>query len=169
MTVVLRPAGADDLIAVGALHQRSRAAAYAPFLSREALAEPAPAALGHYWRERWGHERADHVLTVAERDGQLIGFSYVGPDDQGDPSTGLLHAVHLEPAEQGHGLGRMLMADALAGMRSRGWQAAALWVLRLNRPARRFYERGGWRPTGDTQPDLVGATPVVLLRYRRGL
>lgn len=169
MTVTLRPGRADDLIAVGALHQRSRVAAYAPFLTSEALATPTPAALGQYWRERWSYERADHVLTVAERDGQLVGFSYLGPDDQGDPATGLLHAVHLEPAERGRGLGRMLMANALAEMRSRGWRVAALWVLRQNGPARRFYEHGGWRPTGVAQEELIGSTPAVLLRYRREL
>lgn len=169
MTVTLRPGTVDDLIAVGALHQRSRVAAYAPLLTTEQLTEPTPAALGQYWRERWSHERADHVLTVAERDGHLVGFSYLGPDDQGDPVTGLLHAVYLEPAERGRGLGRMLMADALAEMRSRGWRVAALWVLRQNGPARRFYERGGWRPTGVTQEELIGSTPAVLLRYRREL
>ncbi|WP_018254146.1 GNAT family N-acetyltransferase [Salinispora mooreana] len=169
MTVTLRPGRADDLLAVGALHQRSRAAAYAPFLTTETLAEPTPAALGQYWHERWSHERADHLLTVAERDSQLVGFSYLGPDDQRDPATGLLHAVHLEPAERGRGLGRMLMAAALAEMRARGWRVAALWVLRQNGPARRFYEQGGWRPTGVTEEELVGSTPAVLLRYRREL
>lgn len=169
MTVTLRRGRSDDLIEVGALHQRSRVAAYAPFLTTETLTEPTPAALGQYWQERWSHECADHVLTVAERDGQLVGFSYLGPDDQGDPTTGLLHAVHLEPAERGRGLGRMLMADALGEMRSREWRAAALWVLQQNGPARRFYEQGGWRPTGATQQVLIGSTPAVLLRYRREL
>ncbi|GAB3850723.1 hypothetical protein GCM10029963_37370 [Micromonospora andamanensis] len=118
MTVTLRVATADDLLAVGRLHQRSRVAAYSSFLPPEALADPTPEAMGEYWAERWVWERADHVMTVAERDGVLAGFSYFGPDDAGDPATGLLNAIHLEPTERGRGVGRALMVDALAGMRA---------------------------------------------------
>ncbi|MFI7522744.1 GNAT family N-acetyltransferase [Micromonospora globbae] len=169
MTVTLRRATADDLLAVGALHQRSRVAAYSSFLPAGSLAEPTPDAMGRYWVERWGWERDDHLMTVAERDGDLLGFSYVGPDDEGDPSTGLLNAIHLEPAERGRGVGRELMIDALATMRDRGWRQGALWVLAQNSPARRFYERGGWTPTATERIDLIGSAPVTQLRYVRPL
>ena len=106
MTVTLRPATDDDLMAVGALHQRSRVAAYSSFLPAEALADPTPEAMGRYWVERWLWERDDHRLMVAERDGTLVGFSYLGPDDEDDPATGLLNAIHLDPGEQGRGTGR---------------------------------------------------------------
>ncbi|GIJ11404.1 GNAT family N-acetyltransferase [Micromonospora andamanensis] len=169
MTVTLRVATADDLLAVGQLHQRSRVAAYSSFLPPEALADPTPEAMGRYWAERWVWERADHVMTVAERDGVLAGFSYFGPDDAGDPATGLLNAIHLEPTERGRGVGRALMVDALAGMRARGWRRGVLWVLRDNTHARHFYERGGWSPTGHTRDDTIGTTPTPQLRYARPL
>ncbi len=169
MTMTLRPATADDLTAVGMLHQRSRVAAYSSFLPPESLAEPTPEAMGRYWTERWGWERSTHVLTVAERAGRLAGFSYVGPDDEDDAATGLLYAIHLEPAERGRGIGRELMIDALAGMRRRGWRRAVLWVLRENASARRFYERGGWTPTGTERDDWIGATLAPQLRYTREL
>ena len=167
MTVTLRPATAADLMPVGALHQRSRVAAYAPFLPAEALADPTPEAMGRYWAERWTWERDDHRMTVAERDGRLVGFSYLGPDDEGDPATGLLNAIHLEPDERGRGTGRELMVDALAAMRARGWSRAALWVLRDNTPARAFYERGGWKPTGVERVEHFGGALVPQLRYER--
>ncbi|MFU8870596.1 GNAT family N-acetyltransferase [Micromonospora sp. SL4-19] len=167
MTVSLRPATKDDLMAVGALHQRSRVAAYSSFLPAEALAEPTPEAMGGYWVQRWAWEHDDHRMTVAERDGRLVGFSYLGPDDQGDPATGLLNAIHLEPDEQGRGTGRALMIDALAAMRSRGWAHAVLWVLRENGPARRFYERGGWSPTGEQRDEHIGTALAPQLRYSR--
>src|ERR1041384_3904814 len=103
MTIIPRPAVATDLMAVGALHQRSRATAYAHFLPPEALASPTPEAMGQYWTERWSYERDTHRMTVVERDGELVGFSYVGPDDHGDHPDGLLCAIHLDPAEQGRG------------------------------------------------------------------
>ncbi|RZU73338.1 L-amino acid N-acyltransferase YncA [Micromonospora kangleipakensis] len=169
MTVTLRPATEADLMPVGALHQRSRVAAYSSFLPAEALADPTPEAMGRYWVERWTWERDDHRMTVAERDGRLVGFSYLGPDDEDDPATGLLNAIHLEPEERGRGNGRVLMVDALAAMRARGWSRAVLWVLRENTPARAFYERGGWTPTGARRDEHIGATLVPQLRYERPL
>ncbi|SCF36248.1 Ribosomal protein S18 acetylase RimI [Micromonospora viridifaciens] len=169
MTVTLRRAEPDDLMAVGALHQRSRVAAYSSFLPPESLAEPTPEAMGRYWVERWQWERADHRMTVAERDDALVGFSYLGPDDAADPATGLLNAIHLEPDERGRGTGRALMVDALTAMRARGWTRAALWVLERNAPARRFYERGGWTATGVRRDDRIGPSSVPQLRYARDL
>ncbi|MEU9824341.1 GNAT family N-acetyltransferase [Micromonospora chersina] len=169
MTISLRPATGADLMTVGALHQRSRVAAYSSFLPADALADPTAEAMGRYWTERVAWEGADHRMTVAERDGRLVGFSYVGPDDAGDPATGLLNAIHLEPDERGRGTGRALMEDALDAMRARGWSRAALWVLRENATARRFYERGGWTATGEQRDDVIGATVVPQLRYARSL
>ncbi|MEU9504976.1 GNAT family N-acetyltransferase [Micromonospora sp. NPDC048170] len=167
MTVILRPATEADLMPVGALHQRSRAAAYASFLPPEALAEPGPDAMGQYWVERWRWERDEHRMTVAERDGRLVGFSYLGPDDEGDPATGLLNAIHLDPAERGRGTGRALMVDALTAMRARDRSRAVLWVLRDNVQARSFYERGGWTLTGVARDDRIGPALTTQLRYSR--
>ncbi|MFI5835953.1 GNAT family N-acetyltransferase [Micromonospora sp. NPDC051300] len=167
MTVSLRPATESDLMAVGALHQRSRVAAYSSFLPAEALADPTAEAMGRYWVERLTWEAADHRMTVAERDGRLVGFSYLGPDDEGDPATGLLNAIHLEPDERGRGTGRALMIDALDAMRGRGWTRAVLWVLHDNAAARRFYERGGWHATGERRTDRIGPALVPQLRYTR--
>jgi GNAT superfamily N-acetyltransferase len=169
VTITLRHATSDDLMAVGGLHQRSRVAAYSSFLPPEALAEPTAEAMGRYWAERWTWERDSHLLTVAERNGRLVGFSYLGPDDEDDPSTGLLNAIHLEPNERGRGTGRALMVNALAAMRARGWRRAALWVLRENTAARGFYERGGWTPTGVERDEFIGPAITPQLRYERPL
>jgi len=169
VTVTLRCATEADLMPVGALHQRSRVAAYSSFLPPEALAEPGPDAMGRYWVERWRWERDERRMTVAERDGRLVGFSYLGPDDEGDPATGLLNAIHLDPAERGRGTGRSLMVDALAAMRARDWSRAVLWVLAPNAHARRFYERGGWTPTGFEREETVGSAVTPQVRYTRPL
>ncbi|MGW1060910.1 N-acetyltransferase family protein [Micromonospora rubida] len=169
MTILLRRATADDLHTVGALHHQSRVAAYSSFLPAASLADPTPEAMGAYWAERWSWERDEHLMTVVERDSRLVGFSYVGPDDQEDPATGLLNAIHLDPAEQGRGTGRALMADALTTMRGRGWSRGVLWVLERNAHARRFYERGGWQPTGERREEHIGTARTPQLRYAREL
>jgi GNAT superfamily N-acetyltransferase len=138
MIVLLRAATEDDLAEVGALHYRSRAAAYAHFLSPEALTFGADGALGAWWAERFRWERDTHRMTVAEEDGEIVGFTYLGPGEEADTTE--LNAIHVDPAYQGTGVGRALMIDALAHLGDR----AVLWVLEGNDRARRFYEGGGW-------------------------
>lgn len=174
MTLTLRPAAADDLMAIGALHQRSRAAAYRDIVPTDALASVSGEMLGRYWTERWSYERDSHLMTVAERAGRLVGFTYLGPHDPEEPATagpdvGELYAIHLDPAEQGRGVGRTLMVDALATLRARGWRRAVLWVLDGNARARDFYARGGWAPDGAEREGDIGPASTRQLRYARDL
>lgn len=169
MTVSLRPAQPADLVPVGRLHHRSRAAAYRHLVPAAALAAPTADTLADWWVARWTHERDTHVMTVAEYDGRLAGFTYLGPDEDGDPGAGELYAIHLDPDLQARGIGRALMADALAKLHRRGFRRALLWVLTGNAPARRFYERGGWRPDGARRHGRIGPATTPQLRYVRGL
>ena len=171
MTVRLRTlgpyAGDLDLRAVGALHQRSRAATYAHILSPETLANGSAEAFGEWWRERWQWERETHRLTVAERDGEVVGFTYVGPS----PTHGAveLYGIHVDPGLVGTGVGRLLMANALAQLSEMGGERAVLWVLEDNERARHFYARGGWYEDGATRVEPVSNEPVRQLRYSRAL
>nr|MDT0657892.1 GNAT family N-acetyltransferase [Micromonospora sp. DSM 115978] len=169
MTIDLRPATEDDLMPVGALHHRSRVTTYRDIVPAEALAAVTAEQLGRWWVERWPHERHSHLMTVAERAGRLVGFSYVGPHDHDQPTLGELYAIHVHPSELGHGIGRALMRDALATLHRRGWRRAVLWVLAGNSHARAFYARGGWTPDGIERDDDIGPATTRQLRYARDL
>lgn len=169
MTVSLRPAEPADLAPVGRLHHRSRAAAYRDLVPAEALAVPTAEMLADWWTTRWPHERDSHLMTIAEYDGRLAGFTYVGPDEDGDPDSGELYAIHLDPDLHARGIGRTLMVEALAELRRRGFRRALLWVLTGNAHARRFYERGGWRPDGARRHAHIGDADTPQLRYVRPL
>ena len=159
--VVLRTGEEFDLMGIGALHYRSRAAAYAHFLPPEALNFGSAEALGEWWSERWKWEREDHRLTVAVRGDRLVGFTYLGPDEE--PGAMLLSAIHVDPEYVGGGVGKLLMLDALEHLGDR----AVLWVLADNDRARRFYERGGWDFDGTTRDEKMGGVATHQLRYRR--
>lgn len=169
MTVSLRPAEPTDLPTVGRLHHRSRAAAYRDLLPAGALAVPTADMLADWWASRWALERDSHLLTVAGYDGRLAGFTYIGPDEDGAPGAGELYAIHLDPDLQARGIGRALMVEALAELHRRGFRRALLWVLTGNAHARRFYERGGWRPDGCRRHAPIGGADTPQLRYVRGL
>jgi ribosomal protein S18 acetylase RimI-like enzyme len=64
-----------------------------------------------------------------------------------------LYAIYLDQAVVGRGIGRALLAQALADLRRRGYQSAMLWVLATNARARRFYEAAGWRADGVTRTE----------------
>ena len=113
MTVSLRPATADDQPRVGELHHRSRAAAYADLLDDpRSFAARGPEMFVAWWVERWQWEQDTHRMTLAEDDGELIGFSYIGPSET--PGAAELYAIHLDPARVGdRGLVEERVAPAL--------------------------------------------------------
>jgi ribosomal protein S18 acetylase RimI-like enzyme len=159
----LRTGKGPDLQAVGGVHWRSRAAAYAHILAPETLAGGSAEALGEWWSERWKWEQDTHRLTVADRDGEIVGFTYVGPSETDGAVE--LYAIHVVPELVGTGIGRELMANALDQLKEIGGDRAVLWVLEDNERARRFYDRGGWKPDGETRVEAVNGEPVRQLRY----
>ncbi|GGQ65454.1 GNAT family N-acetyltransferase [Couchioplanes azureus] len=166
MSVLLRPAADTDLAGIGELHHRSRATAYAGLLSPAALSFGSPAAMGEWWTERWKWERDTHRLTVATVDGELAGFSYLGPS--AEDGLAELSVIHAAPEFVGTGVGRALMRDALPAL-ARIADRAVLWVLEGNARARLFYERGGWTADGVSRTDSMGCDTVRMLRYSRPL
>jgi ribosomal protein S18 acetylase RimI-like enzyme len=167
MTAALRTGNDVDLLAVGALHFRSRAAAYAHILPAETLAEPPAAALAAWWAERWKWERESHRLTVAEDFDRIVGFSYVGPSETEGAAE--LYAIHVDPVLVGTGVGRLLMENAWEQLSDIGGDRAVLWVLAANERARRFYDRGGWKADGETRVEAISGEPVSQVRYSRAL
>jgi ribosomal protein S18 acetylase RimI-like enzyme len=163
----LRTGEGLDLVAVGAVHWRSRAAAYAHILGPENLAGGSAEALGEWWTERWKWEQETHRLTVADQDGEIVGFTYAGPSETEGAAE--LYAIHVVPERVGTGVGRELMSNALGQLEELGGDRAVLWVLEENGRARRFYDRGGWVPDGATRVEAVSGQPVPQLRYSRKL
>jgi ribosomal protein S18 acetylase RimI-like enzyme len=159
----LRTGKGLDLEAVGRVHWRSRAAAYAHILAPESLAGGSAEVLGEWWTERWKWEQETHRLTVADRDGEIVGFTYAGPSETEGAVE--LYAIHVVPELVGTGIGRELVVNALEQLREIGGDRAVLWVLEENERARRFYDRGGWKPDGATRVEGVGGEPVPQLRY----
>jgi ribosomal protein S18 acetylase RimI-like enzyme len=160
----IRPAVPADLPAIALVHTRARGEAYKDLVPPEALHAVDADALAQWWEQRWGYERDTHRLAVAQdAAGSVVGFTYVGPS--ADAGTAELYAIHVDPDRQGGGIGRALMASALESLAALGAARAVLWVLAGNEPARRFYERGGWRGDGTERRAPVGATLTRQLRY----
>ena len=71
----------------------------------------------------------------------------------GGTMVGRLHSLYIAPETLGQGIGHTLMSHALSTFAAWGCERATLWVLEGNSRAISFYERQGWRCTGDTKVD----------------
>jgi ribosomal protein S18 acetylase RimI-like enzyme len=98
------------------------------------LAELADTAYGHYFGRLGGppgpmtDDYAEVVrhrrVTVAERDGRVVGFVAFGPGDEGFS----IDNVAVDPAHQGRGVGRALLEHAEAAAREAGFESIYLWT-----------------------------------------
>jgi ribosomal protein S18 acetylase RimI-like enzyme len=96
-------------------------------------------------------EERDVAVLVAEENGTLIGYAYVGVE-AGDymalrGPAGVLHDIVVDPERRGRGVGRLLLDAALAFLRSRGAPRVVLWTAARNAPAQRLFESAGFRQT----------------------
>lgn len=165
---MIRAAGADDASALARIQRRGWLHAYAGFVDPEVMtAHPIEAS-----EDRWGEMLANPATAtwVWDQGGPVAGFATVGPsrDDDAAGDTGELYAIYVDPHAQGAGLGTVLLARAVEGLRERGWQRATLWTFEANSLARRFYERHGWVP----EPESAGLHAedwAPSIRYRREL
>lgn len=71
---------------------------------------------------------------------------------QDEPGTAELVGMWVRPQARGRGVGEALVSAVSDWARARGLAALHLWVTETNSPARRLYERCGFKPTGERQP-----------------
>lgn len=111
-------------------------------------------------------------VLVAENDaGEVAGFAHVcaSRDDDARPDVGEVTSIYVAPDAWRRGAGRMLLDAATASLQAAGFTIVTLWVLDSNDPARRFYERMGWRPDGAVKVDDRGDFALRELRYATDL
>lgn len=91
------------------------------------------------------------VILVAERDGQVLGYTYAGVEGTDYMSlrgpAGVLYDILVDPAARGYGVGQMLLDATLAALRERGAPRCVLSTAERNQAAQRMFARAGFRRT----------------------
>ncbi|MGZ8585471.1 MAG: GNAT family N-acetyltransferase [Actinomycetota bacterium] len=101
---------------------------------------------------RWLHEEPDAFVLIAEVDGaEPIAYALVSIDGADDTHvTGEriaeLQTLSVLPSHRNAGLGTRMMEAVVAELRSLGTHELVIAMIATNEPARRFYERFGFRP-----------------------
>ncbi len=100
-------------------------------------------------------------LWLAELDGALVGsIGIVGRED----GAAQLRWLLVAPAARGRGLGKQLVAEALAFCRTGGCTSVYLWTISLLPTAAKLYLDAGFRKTAEQGPAWWGRE-VIEERY----
>ncbi|MFG3136712.1 GNAT family N-acetyltransferase [Streptomyces sp. NPDC048211] len=168
---LIRDMTIDDCEAVARVRVRGWQSAYAGLMPQAHL-DAMDIAADAERRRGFFTEAGAVVDVVAERAGLgVVGWAAYGPYREGGGrlARGELYAIYVLPEQTGTGVGRALMAQVLTGAAEAGHRDLALWVLKDNTPARRFYERAGFRADGAEEPFDVDGVAVPEVRYVRAL
>lgn len=123
--VLLRPATAEDDVALAGVHLTSRKAATPPM---PPSVHPDEDVLP--WVTGWLADE-DGEAWIAEVAGEPVGYARF--------TSSWLDQLYVAPEHAGRGIGGVLL-DLVKSLRPGGF---ALWVFESNEPARRFYHRRG--------------------------
>lgn len=172
----LREMTTDDCEAVAAIRVRGWQSAYRGLMPRaylDALDIGREAEKRRKWLAAGG---AVNLVAVAGPPGspgrEVVGWACYGAyreDDGRRTGGGELYTLYVRPDRTGAGTGSALLAEVVARAVADGFGAMALWVLRDNAGARRFYERAGFRPDGSEEDFEAGGLMVPEVRYVRTL
>jgi GNAT superfamily N-acetyltransferase len=110
-------------------------------------------------RTLWQAALTDAVAFVAEDAGGVVGVTRCTVA----PHSGRVDSLYVHPRAQGTGLGGRLLAACTDHLLAAGAGHATLWVFAPNEPARAFYARHGWRPTGQQRVQPEYGVPEIQL------
>jgi ribosomal protein S18 acetylase RimI-like enzyme len=93
----------------------------------------------------------DIVILVAERDGEVVGYTYAGVEGTDYMSlrgpAGVLHDIVVDPDHRGQGIGRRLLDATLEALQAKGAPRVVLSTAERNESAQRLFARAGFRRT----------------------
>lgn len=148
--VIIRPAAPADLPAVGRLGALL-VRVHHDFDPRRFIAATPGTERGYaaFLASQLG--KPDVVILVAERDGEVIGYTYAGVEAHDWMAlrgpAGVLYDILVDPAHRGSGVGRMLLEATLAALRTMGAPRFVLSTAERNEAAQRMFARAGFRRT----------------------
>lgn len=161
---MIRTATLNDAPAIARVHVASWRSTYESLLPGDFLASLSETNYAERWK-RVITEGASKVY-VAEDDGaDVVGFASGGRERAGEPGyEGELYAIYVLDAAQRRGFGGQLVRATVGGLLELGLTDMIIWVLRDNRPARKFYERLGGVYVR-AQPITIGAATIEEVSY----
>jgi ribosomal protein S18 acetylase RimI-like enzyme len=149
-TVSIRPAAPADLKAIGRLGALLVRMHHQLDPDRFIAATPGTEhAYGSFLGTQL--DKPDIVVLVAERAGEVVGYTYAGIEGTDYMSlrgpAGALYDIVVDPAHRGQGVGRVLLDATLEVLKAKGAPRVVLSTAEGNKTAQRLFARAGFRQT----------------------
>jgi GNAT superfamily N-acetyltransferase len=166
----IRVATPDDAHGLGIMHVASWREAYTGVLPDNILSSLSIEGRVAMWDQilRQPTNSSSTVVYLAERDGTIVGFGSCGwqraEDLKAKGYDGEFSAIYVLREFQGKGVGARLLGKMSLDLVGRGFESAALWVLRDNPKARRFYEHRGGQIIAERE-DIRDDAVLIELAY----
>jgi ribosomal protein S18 acetylase RimI-like enzyme len=166
----IRIATPDDANDLGAMHVASWRETYSCLLPDKMLSSLSIEARAAAWTKimREPPTQSSTVIYLADQDGAIVGFGSCGAQRtehlKSQGYGGEVSAIYVLREFQKRKVGTSLLRAMSSDLVRRGFNAAALWVLRDNSMARRFYERFDGRVIAERE-DVRDGTALVELAY----
>jgi GNAT superfamily N-acetyltransferase len=164
----VRPASDVDATAIGQVHVRAWQSAYRGIMPDVYLDGLSALERAGLWRDVLARANPEQMTLVAEGPQGIVGFASGGLSRRPpDADVCELYVLNVEPTVWRRGTGSLLLAAFEAWSAGRGYRETELWVAVENQRARSFYERRGWRDTGEVEDDEILGVTLRQCRYRR--
>ncbi|MEP7113296.1 MAG: GNAT family N-acetyltransferase [Ilumatobacteraceae bacterium] len=159
--IEVRDAAIDDADALATAHIDGWRVGYRGVVPDEYLdAEQFATSRRDRWRAwTWQSQLPESRMFAVAVQQRIVGFGHAGPEHV-DPTLttattttephnrGEVYGFYVHPSAWGSGAAAALMSRCEEFLRDEGHATAVLWVLRDNPRALAFYEKAGWRFTG---------------------
>lgn len=162
----IRIATPADAPALGQMHVASWRETYAGILPDKILSSLTIEARSAAWAKILQEPAGSTVVYLAEHEKSIIGFGSCGAQRTESLKIkgydGEVSAIYVLREFQKRMIGTHLFHAMASDLIRRGFSAAALWVLRDNLKARRFYEHIGGKVIAEREDVRDGAVLVEL-------
>jgi len=164
----IRLASLDDALALASMHVASWRETYAGLLPDKLLSSLSVEGRAAAWAKIMEEPASSIVIYLAEHEGSIAGFgSCCAQRTESLKNRGYdgeVSAIYVLREFQKRKIGTRLLRAMSSNLHQRGFGAAALWVLRENLRARRFYEHTGGKVIAERE-DVRDDAVLVELAY----
>lgn len=150
--VVVRGALPADAEGIGDAHAEAWRAAYEGLFPADQLAA-AVDVRRLMWVGLVGDPALGGTLLVAEEQDKVVGFIHYGTASE-NHQLGEVYGFYVHPSSWGTGVAPALMDRAITSL-AESFGRAILWTHLGAGRARRFYEKTGWRETGNQRQETT--------------
>lgn len=111
-------------------------------------------------------DNPERYTLVMLDDDKIIGTSSYCKSRFADyKDWGEIISIYFLPEYMGKGYGRQLLEKVVDELKAMGFETIFLWVLEDNHRARRFYEKCGFKNSGNFFDDNIGGKQLRELQY----